>query len=52
MQRACFPIKIGQNAQGEHLFFMYFDDFFNICLIFKSKSAFSMIKVSLSENTI
>ena len=31
---ACFPIKIGWNAQWEHLFSMYFDDFFIICLIF------------------
>ena len=26
---ACFPIKIGENAQWEHLFSMYFDDFFD-----------------------
>ena len=25
---AGFPIKIGRNAQWEHLFSMYFDDFF------------------------
>ena len=50
---ACFPIKIGQNAQWEHLFSMYFNDFWIFCLIFfKSKSAFSMVKVSLNGNTI
>ena len=31
---ACFPIKIGRNAQWEHLFSMYFDDFLTSCLIF------------------
>ena len=31
---ACFPIKIGRNAQWEHLFLMYFDDFLTICFIF------------------
>ena len=31
---ACFPIKIGRNAQWEHLFSMYFDDSFTIYLIF------------------
>ena len=31
---AGFPIKIGQNALWEHLFFMYFDVFFVIYLIF------------------
>ena len=31
---ACFPIKIGPNAQWEHLFSMYFEDFLTICLIF------------------
>ena len=30
---ACFPIKIGQNAQWEHLFSMDFDDFLTINLI-------------------
>ena len=25
---ACFPIKIGRNAQWEHLFSLYVDDFF------------------------
>ena len=53
LQWACFPIKIGQNAQWEHLFSMYFDDFFfTICLTFQSKSPFSMKKLSLSGNTI
>ena len=28
LRRARFPIKIGRNAQWEHLFSMYFDDFF------------------------
>ena len=28
------PIKISRNAQWEHLFFMDFDDFLTICLIF------------------
>ena len=36
-QWACFPIKIGQNAQWVHLFSMDFDDFLTIYLIF-SKS--------------
>ena len=31
---ACFPIKISPNAQWEHLFLMYFDDFSTIYLIF------------------
>ena len=31
---ACFPIKIGQNAQWVHLFLMNFDDFLTIYLIF------------------
>ena len=31
---ACFPIKIGRNAQWEHLFSMDFDDFSTIYLIF------------------
>ena len=31
---ACFPIKIGQNAQWVHLFSMDFDDFFTIYFIF------------------
>ena len=43
----CFPIKIGQNAQWEHFFSMYFDVFLTICFIFKSNSPFSMEKVSL-----
>ena len=30
---ACFPIKIGRNAQWEHLFLMYFDDFLTIYFI-------------------
>ena len=30
---ACFPIKIGRNAQWEHLFSMDFDDFSTIYLI-------------------
>ena len=29
---AGFPIKIGRNAQWEHLFSMYFDDLLTICL--------------------
>ena len=31
---ACFPIKIGRNAQWVHLFSMDFDDFLTINLIF------------------
>ena len=31
---AGFPIKFGQNAQWEHLFSTYFDDFLPISLIF------------------
>ena len=31
---ACFPIKICRNAQSEHLFSMYFDDFFTTYLTF------------------
>ena len=30
---ACFPIKFGRNAQWDHLFSMYFDDFLSISLI-------------------
>ena len=30
---ACFPIKIGRNAQWEHLFSMYFNDFLTIYFI-------------------
>ena len=30
---ACFPIKIGRNAQWEHLFSMCFDDFLTIYFI-------------------
>ena len=33
---ACLPIKIGRDAQSEHLFSMYFDDLLTIYLIFKS----------------
>ena len=29
LRLACFPIEIGQNAQREHLFSMYFDVFFD-----------------------
>ena len=36
--RACFPIKIGQNAQWVHLFSMDFEDFLTIYLIFDGKS--------------
>ena len=35
---ACFPIKIGRNAQWVHLFLMDFDDFLTIYLIFDGKS--------------
>ena len=49
---AGFPINIGRNAQWEHLFSMYFDDFLTICLTLQSKSPFSMKKLSLSGNTI
>ena len=35
---ACFPIKIGRNAQWVHLFSMNFDDFLTIYLIFNGKS--------------
>ena len=31
---AWFPIKIGRNAQWEHLFSMYFNDFLTIYFIF------------------
>ena len=34
LQLACFPIKIGQNAQWEHLFSMDFDEFSIIYFIF------------------
>ena len=34
LQWACFPIKIGRNAQWEHLFSMYFEDFLTINFIF------------------
>ena len=40
LQWAGFPFKIGRNAQWEHLFSMYFDDFLTICLTFQSKSPF------------
>ena len=49
---AGFPIKIGRNAQWEHLFLMDFDDFLTIYLIFESKSPFSMEKLSYSGYTI
>ena len=40
-----FPIKFGRNAQWEHLFPMYFDDFLPISLIFfYLKVHFSMKK--------
>ena len=45
---AGFPTKIGRNAQWEHLFSTYFDDFLPISLIFWSQSPFSM----KSGNTI
>ena len=35
---ACFPIKIGRNAQWVHLFSMDFNDFLTIYLIFDGKS--------------
>ena len=41
---AHFPIKIGRNAQWEHLFSMYFDDLLIIYLSFQSKAPFSMKK--------
>ena len=37
---AGFPIRICQNAQWEHLFSMYFNDFVTICLTFQSKRHF------------
>ena len=40
---AGFPIKIGRNAQWEHLFLMYFDDF-RPFTFFQSQSPFLMIK--------
>ena len=49
---AGFPIKIGRNAQCEHLFSMYFDDFVTICLTFQYKSPFSMEKLSFCGYTI
>ena len=49
---AGFPIKFGQNAQWEHLFSMYFDDFLPITLISLSQSPFSMEKLSFSGYTI
>ena len=39
---AGFPIKIGRNAQWEHLFSMYFDDFLTIYFIFYSNKTFSI----------
>ena len=47
---AGFPVKIGRNAQWEHLFSMYFYDFLPISVIFWSKSPFSM-KNDLSVGT-
>ena len=49
---ACFPIKIGRNAQWVHLFLMDFEEFSIIYLILESKSPFSMIKLSFSGYTI
>ena len=49
---AYFPIEIGRNAQWEHKYSMYFDDFSTIYLICQSKSPFLMVKVSLSGNSI
>ena len=40
-----FDISLGRNAQWEHLFSMYLDDFSTICLIFYAESLFSMVKV-------
>ena len=37
---ASLPIKIGRNAQWEHLFSMVFDDFSTIYLIFSLKRTF------------
>ena len=34
LRLACFPIKIGRNAQWEHLFSMGFDNFLAIYFIF------------------
>ena len=34
LRLAGFPIKIGRNAQWEHLFSMDFDELLTICLIF------------------
>ena len=48
---AGFPIKFGRNAQWEHLFSMYFDDFFPITHISLSQSPFSMEKLSFSGYT-
>ena len=41
---ACFPIKIGRNAQGVHLFSMDFDDFLTIYLIFSLRVHFQWLK--------
>ena len=42
---ASFPIKISRNAQWEHFFSIYFDDFSTIYLIFWSKSPFFNEKI-------
>ena len=48
---ACFPVKIGRNAQKVHLFSMDFDDSYPIYLIFQSKSPFSIVHPSFNGNT-
>ena len=45
---ASFPIKIGRNAQWEHLFSMVFDDFSTIYLIFSLKRRFLYENVNLT----
>ena len=45
---ACFPIKIGRNAQWVHLFSIDFDEFSIIYLIFDGKTIFQWVHHILS----
>ena len=45
-------MEIGQNAQWEHLFSMYFDDLLPISLIFWSQSPFDEKMISQWEHQI
>ena len=47
-----FSYQTSRITSLEHLFLMDFDDFLTIYLILWSKSTFSMVKVSLSGNTL